>query len=278
MLPHPRSWFPPVTASEASRSPLRSFFAFTLIELLVVIAIIALLAALLLPVLSIAKVKGREVTCMNHLRQLTLAAEMYTIDNDAKLVANSPQVPQGVLPPADTNAWITGNMKVAIDATNRVPIQRSKLFPYASQSALYQCPSDPSRVFGLSRVRSYSMNGWMGSRYMETLQGEGSFKTFARENELIAAGPTSFWLLIDEHEDTLDDGFFLVTMDDSRPFSSLLATRHQRGSEFSFADGHVEHFRLQDPSTLQVIAGKQVSRTNSDWVRLKQMTTVRWRR
>jgi len=54
---------------------------FTLIELLVVMAIVALLAAILLPALSRAKSRAKAIQCVNNLRQMDLAAQIYTGDN-----------------------------------------------------------------------------------------------------------------------------------------------------------------------------------------------------
>ena len=55
---------------------------FTLIELLVVIAIIAILAAMLLPALTSARASAMSASCISNLKQLGLAANLYSDDNN----------------------------------------------------------------------------------------------------------------------------------------------------------------------------------------------------
>ena len=118
------------------------------------------------------------------------------------------------------------------------------------------------------------MNGWMGSREMETHPGQSGFRTFVKDSEVAAAGSATLWVLADEHEASIDDGWFLVTMNDSQPFVSFPATRHQHGYNLNFADGHAETFKLRDRGS-QFPGRQDFSAKNSDWLRLKQVTTVR---
>src|SRR5947209_15542964 len=127
--------------------------AFTLVELLVVIAIIAILMALMMPSIARAKAKANQTSCLNNMRQLTLAATMYAGDHDDELTAR--RIP-----------------------TNELP---HKLKPYYVSWQIIACPSEHFGVVGLvandiNPKRSYLINGF--NDYFQSHLSPGDYKAF----------------------------------------------------------------------------------------------------
>ena len=73
-------------------------YAFTLVELLVVIGIIALLISILLPALSKARASAQRLVCLSNMRQVGMAVQQYTIDNNGAFPS---LLPRGDVPGSD---------------------------------------------------------------------------------------------------------------------------------------------------------------------------------
>lgn len=249
----------------------RSGRGFTLVELLVVIAIIAILAALLLPALAKAKLKAQGVQCMANHRQLCLAWKMFTDDNNDELLYASGFSPYK----PDPEVWVSGLLN--FDPNNRSnwdvteDIERSPLWPYCGFSpAIWKCPADHSsvKVDGeiKPRVRSMSMNFWLGGfkgvDYGQSgdpywfARGGGIWRVYLKMNELINPGPSEVFVFLDMREDSIDVGNFATRMigwpdqPDLYGFDDLPGYYHHLAGGFSFADGHSELHRWQDPRTM----------------------------
>lgn len=222
---------------------------FTLIELLVVIAIIAILAAMLLPALSKAKQRAERVQCLNNLRQLQFAWIMYADDNNDFLAPN----PDLSATATYTNAWVRGVMKWDIplapwpDNYDTRLLTESLLAPYCGRAVgIYHCPGDKVPAAKGLRVRSVSMNSQMARISTDPNTANPGWYTYYKHLQI--QNPAQTWVFIDEHGDSINDGFFFVRLGQTANWYDLPASYHSGGGALSFADGHSETRTWQDPA------------------------------
>jgi len=225
--------------------PGSSLTAFTLVELLVVIAIIALLMALLMPALERAREQGKRVMCLNNLKQLTLAWNLYADDNDDKIV-NGATGYSNVGPPQiswgdHTNeiAWVDVTFPPSDWDTVLQQIKDGALWPYAKNVKLFRCPT------GLAgEALTYSIMFSMNAVNHIWTQGVAGAHVKSRSE---IHNPAYRLVFIDEGCMTPDA--YAVYYKDEQWFDDP-PVRHGDGATVSFVDGHSEHHKWKGNWTI----------------------------
>jgi len=244
----PRSRFSVDSAAQQHRPAKFGHTGFTLIELLVVGAIIAILAGMLLPALGKAKAKGQQIACLSNYRQLQLCWQMYVDDYNDLLPPNATTSGGGREGfSATTETWIQGNAWTDTTSSN---IEHGVLFPYNRSTKIYKCPADRSTVRDegkIPRFRTVAMN-----MFMNHIPDPRDQTCWHRLSQIKDPPPAKAFVFIDEHEHSIDNARFFLAIPETWRWIDFPATRHNNGCVLSFADGHSELWRWQEPVTIQI--------------------------
>jgi len=224
--------------------------AFTLIELLVVIAIIAILAAILFPVFAQAKAAAKKTNAISNTKQVTLAAIMYTSDNE-----------DGILPRYDA-CGVGGVPNAPGNTTNIWP---NMTMPYSKSEGVYLDPGSktPTKYGGIwtddggGALPGKAGRGWDSIGANSTIMGWYFYDptnadcpaTFPRNGEIQLASPAKTVYFMSSNAGKTADGWRGYLADNGganalpQPGQIGLASRYTDGTVLGFFDGHSKFYK-----------------------------------
>jgi len=166
-------------ADQTTRPPIASRAhtnGFTLLEILVVIVVIVILAMLITPTGPHVKVRARRIACMNNLRQLGIALNLYASEHADHLPwpnwGNDPVVLPLVKGHSYPGWLYSGDIKANPlnfenwESNRLVSLKAGAYSPYIQGPNIFVCPDDkrspdPKSVWARreNKLSSYTMNG-----------------------------------------------------------------------------------------------------------------------
>lgn len=230
---------------------------FTLIELLVVVAVIALLMGVLMPALRRARDAGRRTVCLSNVRSLTIAWSMYSDENDNRLInANAVRIQQSA---PGKYVWASGRptwVGVWAGPYNlealKAAITMGLFYPYVKTVDAYKCTnhkflskfireaSNPITQYADRRIRSYSIVDSLhgaASYGGEPITSRSQIKNYSEKMVFFDRGAEgqAGWSIFPQREQ----------------FFNPPGIQHSNGTVVSFADGHSEYWKWEDPRTVK---------------------------
>ena len=230
--------------------------AFTLIELLVVISIIALLVAILMPALNKAREQATGAVCLGNHKALIMAFLMYCGDNEDSFCSG--YVNLDVLK-RDPPTWVMAPLAYANDGSllyqqyptelefRKNGIREGALYEYINTTDVYNCPGDRRWLKGTSNgkppeygvFRSYALPDYYRVNDLAI-----------KETKITNIKPASEkYVFLEDNYDgpwSIDAWSYFVG---ERKYWDPIGNYHNVAATFSFADGHGEMHKWEDPRT-----------------------------
>lgn len=230
---------------------------FTLIELLTVLTIITILSGLLLPLLHSARRKGVAASCRNNLRQIGLANEQYTLDND-NFYAPFAAVSEHLSPSYPYRLW-WGRRDSATQAAFNQGGYLSDYLDASPTSLLCKASQVPTDFTGTDGGGyGYNANGVGGNGYIKMSQEKPKSATEKSEfGKSIRNSMVVFPARLIQFGDTVNAGGMGTVPTQLRAIDRIygvdsfayLHFRHERTVNLVWADGHVSQEICLKPVT-----------------------------
>ena len=194
---------------------------FSLVELLTVIAVIAILSSFVLVGLSKARANARRVECMNNIKQVATALDMFANNNKDRYPLATGQHNWGDTPEI---GWM------------------ERIFEYVKDKAIYKCPSFPKNVsdyhyFLSTRAAYINANNNFATTFRELIKYPTSF---------VVTGDTNYTFA----EPDCDKDDYTQNCLGWQADANHREPLHSGGLNISFLDTHVKWFDRYDPERM----------------------------